>query len=326
MHDFTLLILPGAYASSVAVSLDILAAAAALAPRVGVPPPTWRIYAPARDAIELAHGLILRTASLPSDIRRDNSVWIIPGLGLTNSCDIGNRLTHPDAKEAIATLRKQARNGRVIAASCSAVFLLQAADLLVGKKVTTSWWLAPDLQRMEPRCNVDATRMIISDGAVTTAGAAFSQTDLMLHLLRSRCGAKLADAVCQALLLDQRQSQSPYMVPALFSSGNELISKLTAFIDRSLPHAPTVPELARKLHISERTLARHVRAATGSSPLDLVQRVRLGKARSLLESSRLPIQQVAERVGYGDANALRKAMKKIFGVIPSQLRRTSYSR
>jgi transcriptional regulator GlxA family with amidase domain len=200
------------------------------------------------------------------------------------------------------------------------VFLLQAAGLLAGRRATTSWWLAPELARLEPSCAVDADRMVCADGPVTTAGAALAQSDLMLHLLRARFGVALADTVGKVLLLDGRQAQAPFAVPAMMASGGELVRRLTQRIESALPHPPSVVALADGLAMSPRTLARHVRAATGRGPLALVQAVRLNRARQLIESSRLTIAQVAERVGYEDATALRRLMRKSAGATPSQFR------
>ena len=63
--------------------------------------------------------------------------------------------------------------------------------MLQGRRATTSWWYAALLKRMAPDCTVDVDRMVCADGPVVTAGAAFAQTDLMLHLLRERCGSAL---------------------------------------------------------------------------------------------------------------------------------------
>lgn len=162
--------------------------------------------------------------------------------------------------------------------------------------------------------------MVIEDGAIITAGAAMAQTDLMLHLLRTRFGIGIADAVTRVLLIDARQAQAPFVVPGMMSMGNELIAQITAHVESMLPRMPTVEELAAKFCISERTLARHVKAATGRGPLALLQSVRLNKARALLENSRLSVNEVAARVGYGDATALRRLMRKTTGATPRQFR------
>ncbi|MBF9266730.1 GlxA family transcriptional regulator, partial [Paracidovorax cattleyae] len=221
---------------------------------------------------------------------------------------------------AAGRLARHVAGGGTVAASCSAVFLLQAAGLLRKRRATTSWWLAPELRRLQPDCAVDADRMVVSDGPVTTAGAAFAQTDLMLHLIRVRFSAALADAVGKVLLIDGRQAQSRFMVPAMLAGGNELIGRLTASIESALPHPPSVSELADAFAMSPRTLARHVRAATGQSPLALVQAVRLNRARLLIENSRMPVDLVAQEVGYIDATALRRLMRRGAGANPSAFR------
>jgi len=320
MRDFTVLVLPGAYASSVAVTLDILDAAARLAPRAQAPRPAWRVVTPDGPGVALSGGLRLEAAAMPARARDDVSTWIVPGLGTENPAAIAQRLACDDARRAVAALRRHAARGGRVAASCSAVFLLQSAGLLAGRRATTSWWLAPQLRRLEPGCVVDADRMVCEDGPVATAGAALAQSDLMLHLLRTRFGTGLADAVGRVLLIDGRQAQAPFAVPAMMANGSELVRQLTRRIEAALPHPPSVAQLAGELAMSSRTLARHVRAATGRGPLALVQGVRLNRARHLIESSRLTIAQVAERVGYEDATALRRLMRKSAGAAPSRFR------
>jgi transcriptional regulator GlxA family with amidase domain len=233
---------------------------------------------------------------------------------------LAGRLASADAQQAARALRRHSRRGGVVAASCSAVFLLQTAGLLHERRATTTWWLAAELRRIEPRCTVQADRMVCADGPVHTAGAALAQADLMLHLLRSRLGTALADTLSQVLLIDERQAQAPFVLPTLLSNGSALIRQLTQRIEAALPQPPSVAALAQELAMSPRTLARHVRAATGQGALALVQSVRLNRARVLIEGSRLSIEQVAAEVGYADATALRLLMRKAAGAAPSRFR------
>lgn len=319
MIDFTILVVPGSFASSVAVTLDMLSAAASLAGTVGCATPRWRVVS-TQSTVPLSNGLAIEARLLPKRGRPDGSTWVIPGLGLGNRRDMQACFAQPDVLRAIAALQGHARAGGTVAASCSAVFLLQAAGLLAGKRVTTSWWLAPLLQQLEPGVVVDADRMVVRDGAVITAGAAFAQTDLMLHLLSTQFGPALSDAVSRALLIDGRQSQAQFVVPAMLAVGNELIAKLVTRFESALPDPPSVSDLAAEFCMSDRTLSRHVRAATGRSTSALLQSVRLNKARMLLETSKLTVEQVAERVGYVDTTALRRLMRKVMGATPRQFR------
>jgi transcriptional regulator GlxA family with amidase domain len=163
--------------------------------------------------------------------------------------------------------------------------------------------------------------MVVRDGPLTTAGAAFGQGDLMLSLFRARFSTALAEAVSKFLLVDGRQAQSPYVVPSMLADGSALIRRLTQRIESALPHLPSIAALAREFAMSQRTLSRHVRSATGQGPSALVQSVRLNRAKMLIESSRMTIDEVAEHVGYQDATALRRLMRKITGANPSQFRR-----
>ena len=162
--------------------------------------------------------------------------------------------------------------------------------------------------------------MVCADGPVHTAGAALAHGDLMLHVLHARFGAPMADAVRRVLLLDAREAQSPFVVPAVVASGNALVAELTRRIEAALPNPPGIPALAAAFAMSPRTLARHVHAATGRGTLALVQSVRLNRARTLIESSRLSIEQVAASVGYQDPTALRRLMRKSAGAAPSRFR------
>jgi transcriptional regulator GlxA family with amidase domain len=322
MHDFTLLVIPQAFASSVAVTLDVLASAASMSRRVDAALPRWRVVSPEGGTVTLSNGLQINTARTPQR-GPDTSVWVIPGLGLNSAAAVSARLQCADALLAARAVAAHVRRGGTVAASCSAVFLLHLAGVLEGKTVTTTWWLASHLRRMLTSGTVDAQRMVIADGNVVTAGAALAHTDLMLHLLRKVSGPALADAVSRVLLIDGRAAQAPYVIPSMLAHGDELISQLSAQIDAALPQVPSVRELAAHMCMSERTLARHVVAATGLGPLALVQLVRLARARVLLEKSRLPVAQVAEQVGYADATALRRLMKKSMAATPRQLRATA---
>jgi transcriptional regulator GlxA family with amidase domain len=116
--------------------------------------------------------------------------------------------------------------------------------------------------------------MVVNDGPVTTAGAALGQSDLMLNLIQMRFSPALAGAVGKVLLIDGRQAQSRYAVPTMLPNGHELIGRLMQYIESAVPQPPSVSAPAEAFAMSQRTLSRHVRAATGQRLLALVQAVR----------------------------------------------------
>ena len=320
MYDFTIIVLEGCYATSVAVTLDMLAAASKLAGRAGTPVPRWRVCSAGGGAVSLSSGLTIATLKLPASQPHDHSLWVIPGLGIDEPSTVELRLQATDAGLVARAVARHVRAGQRVAACCTAVFLLHPAGVLKNRRVTTAWWLAPYLQQLAPDCVVDADRMVCVDGPVLTGGAAFAQADLMLHALRDHSGTTLSDQVSRVLLIDGRLAQAPFIMPEVLANGNQLVGRLLDHIERALPNPVSVQELASTFCMSSRTLSRYVRRATGKSTLALVQSVKLRKARELLESSRMSVEQVAEAVGYCDATALRRMVKKGTGSTPSRYR------
>jgi transcriptional regulator GlxA family with amidase domain len=247
-------------------------------------------------------------------------VLLIPGIWVENASQLRERLRREDCQQAIRYIARRAAAGACIAASCSAVFLLQAAGILRKRHATTTWWLAPELSRIAPDTVVVGNRILCVDGPVITAGAAFAQSDVMLYLLRQRFGVALADGVSRVLLLHERAESAQFVVPSMLASGNALVTKLTRRVESALPAIPTVAELARELCISERTLGRHVRHATGMGTNAMIQSIRLHRARALLQNSRMSIDQVSAAVGYRDTTALRRLMQKTVGTTPGRIR------
>jgi transcriptional regulator GlxA family with amidase domain len=173
---------------------------------------------------------------------------------------------------------------------------------------------------MEPRCVVDVDQMVIADGNIVTGGAAFAHIDLVLHLLRTRFNPSLADSVSRAMVIDGRQSQAQYIVPTTLANGNELASKLVVCFEAGLPNPPSVAALATEFRMSSRTLSRRIKESTGRSVSALLQSVRINRARMLLETSKMSVEQVAEQVGYADTTALRRLMRKVTQATPRQFR------
>ena len=323
MKDFEILVLEGTNPSGVAMTRDILEAARLFALRTDQAVPTWSFHSPSGGAIRLQGGLSIDTRPLPARKMAQGAVVVVPGIWVESAQGIRDRILAEDARDLIAYLGRRGQSGAVVAASCSASFFLQAAGLLDGKRATTTWWLAPELSRMAPATRVEGNRILCVDGSVITAGASFAQSDVMLYLLRQRFGTALAEGVSRVLLLHERSEAAQFVVPAMLASGDVLVSRLTQRVEAALPDVPTVAQLARELHVSERTLSRHVRHATGMGTNAMLQSIRVHRARALLQASRMTIEQVALAVGYRDATALRRLMRKAVGTTPGGVRATA---
>ncbi|QSQ17615.1 GlxA family transcriptional regulator [Myxococcus landrumensis] len=316
--SFTVIVLEGAFAASVAATLDMLRAARTL----GARSLRYQVCSVNGGFVSLSSGVGVETSRLPSRSRTDTSTWVIPGLGTNHAAAVNERLARPDATALSKLIARHVCRGGRVAAACTAVFLLRQAGVLPRRRVTTTWWLAGLLSELESECVVDANAMVCADGPILTAGAAFAQTDLMLHLLREHCGPRLVDALARTLLLDGRQAQARFIAPELLANGDTLIARIASEVEAHFPNPPSVATLASRMGMTERTLSRHVRRVTGQSPLALVHSLKSRRAQALLQSTHLSVDDVAEAVGYQDASTLRRLLKKLGVAPPRALRST----
>ena len=162
--------------------------------------------------------------------------------------------------------------------------------------------------------------MVVRDGHLLTAGSAFSQLDLMLAVLGDLVGVRVADLCARYLLIDRRPSQARYMMASHALHHDPLVAAAERWIDDRLAEPISVGKLAKALALSEKSLARRVQAATGLSPIKLVQRRRLMMATHLIETTKIAIEEVAARVGYRDSTTLRRLMRRELDTSPSGLR------
>jgi len=245
---------------------------------------------------------------------------IVPAQGFSKSPTLDQRLAAPDIPAAKAMLMKAARQGAEIAGSCTGTVLLAHAGLLDGRKATTAWWLASTFRQRFPAVDLGADDLVVRDGAFTTAGAAMAQMDLMVGLVARHAGREVAEYCTRRMVLDERRSQAPYMAVGLLASSDQTVAKVTEWARPRLDADLSVGELASAVGQSQRTFARRMQRATGMSPIQFLQQLRMERAVELLESTDLPFDAVAYRVGYQDPSTLRSIIRRRLGISPRELR------
>ncbi|WP_434299407.1 GlxA family transcriptional regulator [Corallococcus exiguus] len=243
-------------------------------------------------------------------------VLLVPGLSAATERAVEQLLSRADTARGMELLARAAAKGAMVAASCSATFVLAAAGLLAGRDATTTWWLVPAFVRRFPQVTVRADRMVIESDGVLTAGSAFAHADLMLAIVARVASPSLAHLVARYLVLDERVSQARYMVMEHLRVSDPVLRSVERFITANLGRQLTLAELARAAATSPRTLARRVQAGLGMTPLEFVQRVRVAHASHLLETTRDSVDDVAARVGYADAAAFRRVYRRYAGESP----------
>jgi transcriptional regulator GlxA family with amidase domain len=303
MHNVELIALKGALASGLGITADVLATANRLSRNAGKPPAFGlRVTGSAAPALRPM------LQPLPRAQGPAHSV-IVPGAGFLNENAVNNGLSRPDVIAARKRLLRASESGAWIVASCSSVFVLASTGLLAGRSATTTWWLAPLFRRTFPAVRLEAASLVVVDGRFITAGAAMAQTDAMLALVSRVCGAGVARLCARYLLLDERQSQEPYMTLAALATGDPHVAKAHAWALKRIEARVRVDAMAAAVGLSHRTLARRLEHVTGLSPVRFLQRLRMERALHLMDTTRLPFETIAARVGYAESSTLRRLFK-----------------
>jgi transcriptional regulator GlxA family with amidase domain len=225
----------------------------------------------------------------------------------------------------LEALRAAHAAGARIAGMCSGTFVLAAAGLLDGRPATTHWALAGLLAQMYPKIDVQPAPLYVDDGDVLTAGGGAAGMDLGLHLLRTQYGAEVTNRLARFMVVPPHRSggQAQYVQTPLpmLDEGDPVGETLTwalGQLDRDLP----VESLARRAQVSRRTFDRRFREITGTAPAAWLIHQRVLRAQQLLESTRLPVEQVARQCGFSSAAALRPHFRRIVGTVPAAYRTT----
>jgi transcriptional regulator GlxA family with amidase domain len=225
----------------------------------------------------------------------------------------------------LAALRRAHRRGARIASLCSGAFVLAAAGLLDGKRATTHWMYADMLARNFSAIRVDPAVLYVDEGSVLTSAGTAAGIDLCLHMVRLDHGAEVANIYARRMVVPPHRDggQAQYVEAPMPRSAED--QTFGATLDWAMSHLDqriTVARLASHAHSSPRTFARRFLASTGTTPLRWLLGQRVIAARRLLETSELPVDQVAELCGFGSAASMRLHFSRLVGNNPTAYRRT----
>jgi transcriptional regulator GlxA family with amidase domain len=225
-------------------------------------------------------------------------------------------------KELITWIREQYKAGAEIASICTGAFLLAATGLLEGRTCSTHWNAAADFKRLFPNIHLHTDKLITVQQGIYTNGGAFSFLNLVLFLVEKYFDRQTAIFCSKVFQIDiDRTSQSPFFIfQTQKNHGDELVCKAQTYIEENLSEKISFEELASKLAISRRNFDRRFIKATGNTPVEYLQRVKVEVAKKTLENGRKSIFEVMNEVGYSDDKAFREVFKKITGISPLEYR------
>ncbi|MFJ8754706.1 GlxA family transcriptional regulator [Streptomyces sp. NPDC102441] len=269
----------------------------------------------------------------PGPVRTSNGldVHIVGGLDVVRTADTviiaGAGSREESDPRTLVALREAAASGKRIASICTGAFALAEAGLLDGRAATTYWAYTGELGDRYPAIDLQKDVLFVQDGQVLTSSGYAAGIDLCLHIIRHDYGAAVANHVARlALVAPVRQGgQTQFTDTPLPPERGVSFACTRAWAMQHLDEPLTLTDLARNAGVSIRTLSRRFHAETGLSPLQWLLHQRIERARELLETTALPMDQVARASGLGTADSLRQHIQRRLGLTPSAYR-ASFSR
>jgi transcriptional regulator GlxA family with amidase domain len=229
----------------------------------------------------------------------------------------------PDS--TLAALRAAHARGARLVSLCTGAFVLAAAGLLDGRRVTTHWNSAPRLAERYPEVEVDPRVLYIDDGDILTSAGSAACMDLCLYIVRQDFGAEVANTVARQMVVPPHRSggQAQFVSTAIREvQVHDPFADTLQWAQSNLNEPLSVDMLAHRSAMSPRTFARRFTDATGVTPHQWLLQQRLLLAQRLLELTDLPVDRVAEDCGLGTATNLRSHFRQAIGTTPTAYRRT----
>ncbi len=264
----------------------------------------------------------------PIEMSNGISITTSHGLGDAEDADLvvapAYDYSRPPSEDVLDVFRRAHARGAWVLSVCSGAFLLGEAGLLDGRACTTHWHHTEELRRLFPRATVDPDVLFVEDDHVITSAGTAAGIDACLHHVRCELGAAVATKIARRMVVPPQRDggQRQYIDLPVPDCDADSLSPLLTWMREHLAEDQPVRVLARRAAMSERTFARRFAAETGTTPGKWLLAQRLHHARTLLESSDLPIETVASRAGFGSSALLRHHFGTAVGVAPAEYRRT----
>ena len=212
--------------------------------------------------------------------------------------------------------------GATVGTVCLGAFVLAQTGLLDGRAATTYWTQAGLLSERYPKVRVDADKPIVDDGDVITTAGLMAWSELGLRLVERLLGPSIAAATARFLVIEHSGSsqQCGSNFAPVFTHGDAAVLKVQHWLQSRGAVQVSLDDMAQCAGLEPRTFLRRFRAATGLSPTQYCQHLRVGKARQLLELTKDTVDHIAWCVGYQDSAAFRATFRKITGLAPGEYR------
>lgn len=215
-------------------------------------------------------------------------------------------------------LNEQYQRGAEIASICTGAFMLAKAGILDGKSCSTHWSAGNVFRNMFPAVKLQTEKLITDEHGLYTNGGAYSFLNLIIYLVEKYFDRETAIYCSKIFQIElDRQSQSPFIIfSGQKTHTDEVVKKAQEYIEGNLAEKISVEYLSAELNVGRRNFDRRFIKATGNTPLEYAQRVKMEVVKKELETSRKNVNEVMFEVGYSDPKAFREIFRKVTGMSP----------
>ena len=215
-------------------------------------------------------------------------------------------------------IRSQYETGAEVASICTGAFILASSGLLDGKNCATHWAAADNFKLMFPLVNLQPDQLITDENGIYTNGGAYSFLNLMIYLVEKYYNRQTAIFCSKVFQIEMdRQSQSAFTIfTGQKKHDDEMVKLAQAYIEDKLDEKISVEHLSSHFSVGRRNFDRRFIKATGNTPVEYAQRVKVESAKKTFETSRKTINEVMYAVGYSDVKAFREVFRRITGMSP----------
>lgn len=227
----------------------------------------------------------------------------------------------------IEWVRRQYKNGAAVASICTGAFILASSGLLDGRQCSTHWAVADVFMKMFPEVDLQADKLITDERGIYTNGGAYSFLNLIVYLVEKYYDRETAIYCSKVFQIDMgRESQSPFTIfNGQKSHGDELVRKAQTYLESNVEEKISIEDLSSRFAVGRRSFDRRFIKATGNTPIEYFQRVRIEAAKRAFENTRKTVNEVMYDVGYSDVKAFREVFRRITGMSPLEYR-TRYNK
>lgn len=222
----------------------------------------------------------------------------------------------------IEWLRQQYKNGAEVASMCTGAFILASSGLLEKRSCSIHWNSANHFRALFPDIQLKTEKLITDERGIYTNGGGYSFLNLLLYLVEKYYDRETAIYCSKIFQIElDRQTQSTFAIfTGQKSHSDDVVKDAQQYLEDHFHEKISVEDLSKRFAVGRRNFDRRFIKATGNTPLEYLQRIKVESAKKAFETTRKTVNEVMYEVGYSDVKAFREVFRKVTGMSPLEYR------